>query len=192
MNFATNLIQWKNFTEKQKEAAIFEGYKWVYQAGSGVWRSVGDLPYNNGYVYRLVIEDDKWYYWKDIVDSSGITLGRNIDIESCPIFRPAKPEEVQKQVPRSLKNRIEKKYSGFAVSMLFWETDIKRGECLQMKVETRHAGESTFTHNEAVSMRGFCYYVYHGNDKLCIRGTPIYNSLHPVAVLFNKNLERKL
>ena len=60
MDQVTNLIQWKNLTDEQKADFDFENYKYEFQNGVH-WNYIQTkTPYDHC-VYRLVVEDDKWY-----------------------------------------------------------------------------------------------------------------------------------
>ncbi len=100
MNYTTNLIQYKNWTLQQKKDADFKNYKWERQTRQLKWISnTGGLIDPNS-VYRLVIENYKWYYCYSY--ASSIIKGKDL-VVNCKngynTIRPARPEELLKQVP---------------------------------------------------------------------------------------------
>ena len=102
MNQVSNLVQWKNHTDDEKDEFDFEKYSYQYQAGSGIWQPFTQLKDgkrrlapDGQYVYRLKIEPEKWYA---IICHAGkyITPGSNIqkyDVASATLLRPAKPSD---------------------------------------------------------------------------------------------------
>ena len=67
MNQTTNLVQYKNHTEEQKGDFDFENYKYEYQSLQGLqWHSLKGSTADTERIYRLVIEEDKWYFCKGI------------------------------------------------------------------------------------------------------------------------------
>ena len=98
INFCNNRSQFKNWELEERKAAIFEGYEWEVQRLNSIkwikWHP--SLGLDTERVYRLAIEDDKWYW---IEDDGGeqACLGEFInkkDIGDASVLRPAKPEEV--------------------------------------------------------------------------------------------------
>jgi len=114
MNQTQNLTQFKNIEDKK--SFCFSDYRYQRQnkkeLGWEYFRE-DDLSHNKhiNYVYRLVIQPDKYYYWairtshsfdgialgKDLLDE--IPAGRDmIRINQFDTLRPAKPEEIPKRV----------------------------------------------------------------------------------------------
>ncbi len=101
MNHATNLIQYKNFTDEQKDELDFEGYRYERQGRVTEWYPVIEAPQCGDGVLRLVIEDEKFYY---VEESDGITTKVLKGSEMSPIntwsvLRPARADELPKVEP---------------------------------------------------------------------------------------------
>lgn len=159
MNQVTNLIQRKNLTQEQKDEFDFENYK---------------------YVYRLVIEDDKWYFAHDEV-----RLGKDWDkdeLEEACECRPARPDEIPQQ-EKTLEQRIQERWPDKKVVMFGWSSANIWGWTTGNKTE----------HIKAQSMRGFHTYVYQRlqDDSFFPDTKAVYCwnehlTLQPVAVLFER------
>ena len=102
-----HFTQWKNLTKEQKDEYDFEGYRYNYQAGSGIWQPF--IPQFAGkrlvspegqYVYRLVIEPDKYYYVSCSAINKGVPFtSEGLSLEHYLIYdilRPARISEIPK------------------------------------------------------------------------------------------------
>jgi len=198
MNQATNLIQWKNLDEDQREQ--FDFYHGVYEAqfpgNSKGWRDCSKqqsresvVKCHGDTIYRLKILPDEWYNIDYDIEYGGneISLGCNINggkdnykSLSIRVIRPAVPHEIPKPKPKpTLLERIEEKWGDKRVIMLYWMNDY-----LYLKRTPQEFG-----HIHAQSMKGFEGYVYdyHGLERM-IKATRVdpEGISTPVAVLFNK------
>jgi hypothetical protein len=107
MNQVNNLIQYKNFTDKQKDAHDW-AYQYEFQAyGDAItWQVCSKntgraTPRIDGErVYRLKIEDDKWYYIEHMDGDKGVWQAKDLGEEPEEYFtlRPATAAEVPKPV----------------------------------------------------------------------------------------------
>jgi len=194
VNQNTNLIQWKNLTEEQKADFDFENYKYVMQySHETVWTNprtpVIEPGKNPNAVYRLVIEDDKWYTCvsEDAVETIKGSEFSNPDKAIC--LRPARKDEIPKS-EKTLQERIQEEWPDKEVVMLEWEY---KGRILQInRFNCYH------WHTSAQSMKGFKGYIYDDEELLSISGdddflltiNPLEElgdgsaPIHPVAVLF--------
>jgi hypothetical protein len=136
-------------------------------------------------VYRLVIEEDKWYYLSDEQDTgicTGVTINNNYTDDAI-IIRPAKASEIPKPKEKTLEERIQEKWPDKEVVMLDDGTDI---------LLFSYAGScANRPHIEAQSMKGYCGYVYYAEGKVPEMHRdekPISEACnHPVAVLFRRD-----
>ena len=189
MNQVTNLIQWKNHTDEQKADFDFENYKYYWQTSSGVFLSCDKSDFSlSANVYRLVIEDDKWYVmveydgmkvYKDMLKGSAIRSP-----EKYTNLRPAKPDEIP-QPEKTLEQKIQDKWPDKEVVMLTPENGV-------LRIVKKIGGfEYDRPHIFAQSMKGFHKYVYELlSGKLELNTRPIMPgvlpTLQPVAVLFER------
>ena len=186
MNQLNNLIQWKNLTDEQKADFDFENYRYTIQTPTNTKFFDFDQkgrPYgitDFGSVYRLVIEDDKWYtYFSEKFSEKYTVKGyefTNPDGAIC--LRPAKPDEIP-QDERTLERKIEDKWPDKEVVMLGSEDGMLR--IVSFEYDRPHIF--------AQSMKGFHKYVYELlSGKLELNTRPIMPgvlpTLQPVAVLF--------
>jgi hypothetical protein len=194
MNQATNLIQWRNLTQEQKDEFDFENYLYEFQGTGKNWYPVTHLDKELGQVvYRLVIETDKWYMceWNG---NSGCELGRDVleALEEIPVhyhnyrtLRPAKLNEKPKP-EKTLEQKIQEKWPRCAIIFIdkvkwhgvdFW--GFKKGD----------KNWSTF---EAKGMKGFKGYVFDSAGDLIfsidcnLNEGNYYHTCRPIAVLFRK------
>ncbi len=195
MNQVTNLIQWKNHTDEQKKDFDFENYRYTVQTPTNTkffgfhqkQRPVSITDF--GSVYRLVIEDDKWYtYFSEKFSEKYTVKGSeftNPDRAIC--LRPAKPDEIP-QDERTLERKIEDQWPDKEVVMLTPENG------MLLIVKTIEECELDSPHVNAQSIKGYAGYVYDlsvfiGGD-IVMRNHPsatINGSiLQPVAVLFER------
>ena len=190
MNQNTNLIQWKNLTDEQKADFNFEGYKYEFQMFDWVPKQGSNIA--NDRVYRLVIEEDKWYFCKGVYKKP--ILGKyliceNNKYERLKVFenlRPAKLHEIPKPKEKSLQERIQEKWPDKEVVMLFWEEG-----ALRVKRPIERETYNLY-HCTAQSMKGFFRYVYeYGDGELYLFHEPLDVSddktIQPVAALFKAN-----
>lgn len=99
MNQVTNLIQWKNLTQEQQDE-FDSSYTYEYQKEhSSDWVIALNPDFSDfcgELVFRLVIKDDKWYYWV-WEGESFIKLGSQV-VEmhrgGYSTIRPARPNEI--------------------------------------------------------------------------------------------------
>ncbi len=185
MNQVTNLIQWKNLTQEQMDEFDFENYWYEWQTGSGVFCTCAKSDFSlSDNVYRLVIEDDKWYampeydgmgVYKDIVKGSDIKSP-----EKYINLRPARLDEIP-QPEKTLRQKIQEKWPDKEVVVFGWSSANIWGWTTGNKTE----------HIKAQSMRGFHTYVYQRpeDDSFFPDTKAIYCwneflTLQPVAVLF--------
>lgn len=189
MNQATNLIQWKNLTDKQKAQFDFgrpELYMSQRSCGKVEWR---DYKFDQSkeeieevyleHVNRLKILPDEWYWFKwdsleKAVQGSYILVGSYHTDQQCKVLRPARPEEIPKP-EQTLLERIEAAYPDTRPERLVWEPYL----CLQ-------GGQQ---HIEAQSMVNFAGYVYLAHP-FTVKPMPITTDsngmVFPVAVLWTK------
>lgn len=181
MNQVTNLVQWKNLTQEQKKDFDFEDYKYEYQGEHNWWLPhAGICKFER--IYRLVIEDDKWY--TGFINGELVTcLGSCFDGLNPEILRPAKPDEIPQQ-EKTLEQKIQEKWYGKEVVMLEPENGMLR------IVKTVGACEYDSPHVFAQSMKGFYKYVYDLGGELIADRKPTGDAgnktIHPVAVLFEE------
>lgn len=103
INQVTNLIQFKNLSKDEQVGFDFESHKYLYQAGPN-WYDVliSEHPIAD-YVYRLVIQPEKFYYWENAAGYSDNQKGEDLNentIEFLSILRPATSAEIPKpEVP---------------------------------------------------------------------------------------------
>jgi len=182
MNQITNLVQFKNLTDEEKAGFDFDGYKYEWQDHLN-WHKVSHIneKSNSGLVHRLVIEPDNWYYCEWSPDKSEVLEGLDLaafnTVEDIKTVRPATADEMPK--PETLEDRIRAEYSDYVVVMLEWYNDIWSIE----------RSDGNFNcHTVCQSMRGFYSYLYEEDDGggLYMRETPIFNALHPIAVILSK------
>jgi len=200
MNQTTNLIQWKNLTAEEK--AAFEWARYRYDVQNGVtWKHLDAYGGNFDNVYRLVVEEDKWYALVTVnndlhFEKGALLLAAQDDgvvaLYEYSTLRPAKPSEIPKPEP-TLEDRVKAEYPDYEVVVLeFDEPDID-GVSLLCVMHNR----SAISHVLAQSMRGFSGYVYERNDDDSFSvypwavdcmdkniGDSIYT--HPIAALFTK------
>jgi len=181
MNQVTNLVQWKNLLQEQKDAYDWN-CKYEWQGSGEDWYSDdGDLDSNA--VYRLVIEPGKFYYIKTDFNTSGIELGKTLLdqedagdatflLEEYKVIRPATEAEIPEPEPATLEERVKSEYGEYDVVMLGWSAS----NILDMV--NKH-----LPHIMAQSMRGFHKYVYDIGGVLCLDRSPV-KAIHPCAVLF--------
>lgn len=192
MNQATNLVQWKNLTQEQKDAFDFENYRYEFQNGIS-WTEViptnPRIKRNSNELFRLVIEDDKWYYCKRSV-CIRVYLGKEVlqsNHKYCKVLRPARPDEIP-QPEKTLEQKIQDKWPEHGVVMLVPENGILR------IVKNVGACEYDAPHIYAQSMKGFYKYVYvnEGGGLYIEREPTDYcentgKTLQPVAGLFERS-----
>lgn len=194
MNQVTNLIQHRNLTQEQKRDFNFENYKYESQ-GVFDWEpklgsSVSDVRF-----YRLVIEDDKWYYWHGVCISrsdgsywdDGVCKGSEVtNIGRCSELRPAKESEIPVSKEKTLEEKIEEKWPDKEVVMLdFGNTGI---------LEIQSGPKESNAHIVAQSMKGFYNYVYQlpQGDSFFLDAKAVYRwdantTLQPLVALFEDN-----
>jgi hypothetical protein len=193
VNQVTNLIQWKNLTQEQKDEFDFENYKYGVQAPTNTTFSVPVTHKERpttitdfGSVYRLVIEDDKWYCTNSNCDPQ---LGKDINRMGAGTFQylsPARPDEIP-QPEKTLEQKIQDKWPNKEVVILTPENGMLR------IVKKIGSFEYDRPHIFAESMKGFYYYVYQRpSDKSFFKHIkPTYpcddeKTIRPVAVLFER------
>ncbi len=108
MNQTQNLVQWKNLTNTQKFHFNFKDFKYQKQNGLEFKDLKGDEYPLGCDVYRLVIEEDKWYCcfahrWS--IQKGSTLIGSSQHPSVLSILRPARPDElpsegVTKPVPQ--------------------------------------------------------------------------------------------
>ena len=182
MNQTTNLIQWKNHTQEVQAEHDFEGYKYEVQAGENLgWMKGSVASAYSDWVYRLVIEPDKWYYCHhEPLGEVHVIQGSKVGpVEDMQILRPAKPNEVPQ--PKTLEDRIKAKYSGLDVEMLGY---CKVNGWLGLGEEDGAREAHIF----AQSMKDFQGYVYDFEEGFKTNSTPIWPNtfMQPKAVLFSR------
>ncbi|MCP4988594.1 MAG: hypothetical protein GY928_21840 [Colwellia sp.] len=187
MNQVTNLIQWKNLTEDQKAEFDFENYKYEKQVAYN-WEVMPNkfTACMDDAVYRLVIEDDKWYtYFSEKFSEKYTVKGSeftNPDGAIC--LRPAKPDEIPQQ-EKTLEQKIQEKWPDKEVVMLTPENGV-------LRIVKKIGGfEYDRPHIFAQSVKGYHKYVYELlSGKLELNTRPIMPgvlpTLQPVAVLFEE------
>lgn len=184
MNQVTNLIQWKNLTQEQKDEFDFD-YEYHYQGereNTVSWWIPHAGLCKIERVYRLVIEDDKWY-WIEDDNGEQACLGEFInqkDITKALILRPARPDEIPQQ-ERTLEQKIQDKWPDKEVELLKWHS--KHGS------KRRWVG-SFGLHTKAQSIEGFAGYVYDFDHGLDFSAMPCAETdiiIQPVAVLFERS-----
>ncbi len=190
MNQVTNLIQWKNLTEEQKADFYTKNYKYKAQTANG-WEDYGSFTYlssdsavtqKEGLVFRLFIEEDKWYMMGVTDDEPYPRLGSDYEpLEVYGIFRPCKPHEIPKTKEKTLQERIQDKWPDKEVVMLEFDAN----DCLQF-ASGHYLGQ---IHCTAQSMKGFFRYVYEcGDGELTLFHEPLDvlddKTIQPVAALF--------
>ena len=194
MNQATNLIQWRNLTDEQKAEFDFENYKYQFQSEYEWTSSTAIRGESAGYdlVYRLVIEDDKWYFYREDsgmkVGFEGVDKGKNLDLspEEYRTLRPARPDFEIPQPEKTLEQKIQEKWPDKEVVML------QESTCYKHNREALFFGESDNYHVVAQSMKGFYKYVYEIEGELVddreatVSCLETGKTIQPIAVLFNK------
>ena len=188
MNQATNLIQWKNLTQEQKDEFDFENYKYKMQDYiiSNNWLSARDNCPSRQAVYRLVIEPEKWYWckWPDGCEYPALGKSFINEIENCLGVLPAKEHEKPKP-EKTLEQKIKE-------DTVKWPDNEVR-----MLKEREGSGDLVINiaglplHINAQSMKGFAGYVYYHseNDWVVSKKPTKYwrnKTIQPVAVLFEK------
>ena len=195
MNQVTNLIQWKNLTEEQKADFDFENYKYEFQMFDWVPKRGSDIA--NDRVYRLVIEEDKWYFCKGIYKKpiqGKYLICENFKYKKLKVFenlRPAKRHEIPKPKEKTLQERIQEEWLDKEVVMLEMtdpNNSIANHEFLSL-VDYFYENSIPIAHYHAQSMKGFFRYVYDfGDDGFFLDREPTdgdsLKTIHPVAVLF--------
>jgi hypothetical protein len=193
MNQVTNLIQWKNLTQEQKDGHDFENYKYEVQTIQGmsdVFVEANHYDRRNNTrekVFRLVIEHDKWYTYslRDASEDCSKTVkGSEFFYPDKAIcLRPAKPDEIPVAKEKTLEQKIKEEWDDKEVVMLEPENGMLR------IVKNIGGCEYDSPHVFAQSMKGFHKYVYELlSGKLELNTRPIMPgvlpTLQPVAVLF--------
>jgi len=191
MNQVTNRVQFIHLTPREKKKFDLNGYTYQrYDTGSHTWENFDSLGFASLDVYRLKIEDDKWY----TVAAAGIKDGRPFttlgsQLESYNLYRilrPAKLEEIPVAKEKTLEQKIQEKWPDKEVNLLKWR-DVDGYNMLNI-----HLSDKTYLlHTHAQSMKGFHKYVYELlSGKLELNTRPIMPgvlpTLQPVAVLFEE------
>ena len=193
MNQVTNRVPYGLLSQEEKadfnRGEKNKGAYAYYDNSQKTWLAADcDSSFLNYSVYRLVIEDDKWY----TVAAAGIkdgrpftTLGSQLEAYNLyRILRPAKPDEIP-QDERTLEQRIQNKWFDKKVVMLSSENGMLR------IVKTIEECEYDSPHVNAQSMKGFYKYVYEQDNDL-IESLKTLKSwkritIQPVAVLFERS-----
>lgn len=194
MNQVTNLVQWKNLTQEQKDDFDFEDYKYVMQySHETVWTNprtpVIEPGKNPNAVYRLVIEDDKWY--TGFINGELVTcLGSCFDGLNPEILRPARPDEIPVAKEKTLEQKIQEMWPGKEVVMLEPDDFGFLSLLVDCSVLVNTLKDVPHAHIYAQSMKGFAGYIYTHDDDLIKSLKPTKNwkckTLQPVAVLFEE------
>lgn len=179
MNQVTNLVQWKNLTQEQKDGFDFENFKYEVQRltnGVDFYTSIVSMNGEANYekVYRLVIEPDKWY--TGFINGELVTcLGSCFDGLNPETLRPARPDEIP-QPEKTLEEKIQEEWPDKEVVMFGWSSANIWGWTTGNKTE----------HIKAQSMKGFAGYVYDFEEGYKINSRPIWpnTTMQPIAVLF--------
>ncbi len=94
MNQATNLIQWKNLTNAEEVDYNFKEYSYEFLEYYEWKPTKGIFSPNDHYVYRLVIESDKWYYAGSFGSYGVYKVSDLVCIENSSECRPANASEI--------------------------------------------------------------------------------------------------
>jgi hypothetical protein len=184
MNQVRNLIQWKNLTQEQKDDFNFENYEYQFLSEYEWTNSTVIRGESAGYdlVYRLVIEDDKYYVYED-GGREEVFKGDEPYLVDTKLLRPARPDEIP-QPEKTLEQKIQEKWPDKEVIMFGWSSANIWGWTTGNKTE----------HIKAQSMRGFHTYVYQRPqddsffpDTEAIFCWNEFLTLQPVAALFERS-----
>lgn len=181
MNQVTNRVQFIHLTPREKKEFDLNGYTYQrYDTGSHAWENFNSLGFASLDVYRLVIEDDKWYYCADEFGSD-VRLGKDLPFGGTENLRPARPDEIPQQ-EKTLEQKIQEKWPDKEVVMLAYT-----GKPQEL---TFPVGTLDRYHFAAQSMKGFYRYVYEQDNDLIASLNTLNNwnvkTLQPVAVLFEE------
>jgi len=195
MNQVTNLTQHKNIVN-QKDW-LFGDYKYESQMGL-MWVGCVFETTDKGRddtVYRLVIEEDKWYMvvWDGDHDEEELTSGSKLLNENTEFYesiRPAKYDEIPTAHVKELttEEKIQALWPLKTVCMCEWSPE---------KIWAFTCEGKQFPHILAQSYKGFCTYVYEDKDgNWYTNKRPTANVVGslavnlPVAALFGKEFTK--
>jgi hypothetical protein len=145
-----------------------------------------NIEANSRRVYRLVIEDDKWYTYstKNLIGEIIKTVKGSefVNPEEACECRPARPEEIP-QPEKTLEQKIQDKWPDKEVVMLAYT-----GKPQELKFPV---GTLDRYHFAAQSMKGFYKYVYEQDNDLIASLKTLkswkWKTIQPEAVLFERS-----
>jgi hypothetical protein len=184
MNQARNLIQYKNLTDEESVDFDFENYKYEMQYPNELLEyqeaTLDILPHR---VYRLIIEDDKWYWLSSPLDV-GLRQGETLDqstIESATVLRPARKDEIPQQ-EKTPEEKIKEKWPDKEAVMFDYDIE-------GVLREQGNLLDGRDAHLVSQSKRGFSGYVYcHEENNWLVSSKPVKSwrnkFVHPKAALF--------
>ncbi len=191
MNQVTNLIQWKNLTQEQKDDFDFENYRYTVQTPTntkffGFYQKERPTSITDfGSVYRLVIEHDKWYtYFSEEFSKKYTVKGSEfVNPDGAISLRPAKPDEIPQQ-EKTLEQKIKDKWSDKEVVLL------KHDAMDVLRMVSNDSSCFSSSHTICRSIKGFYKYVYDQDGDLIksLRSVKSWKgkTIQPLAVLFEE------